>query len=281
MFKVGYTENFGIISFLFIAVALCQDRIIVSDVNLNDVHGNFSEEDEVIPEKLLIRMKDVMNVSDFLRLFIVQEQTVPQNESFSYNGSGTEIRRALSAVPAASIAQPANCQTEQHVVELDKPDNGATLFWPSCVRVRRCGGCCTSKMLACKPTATSILNVTVLKMLYNHQNPDSFESQGTRILSLEQHDRCACMCKERPEDCNSDIHEYRENECRCVCNNPEAAASCDGPKKIWDSKECLCKCRNVRLCSSGRYFNIMTCRCEIPRRSLAIENLNRSSSSFV
>ena len=61
----------------------------------------------------------------------------------------------------ATISQPANCQTEQHVVELDKPENGAIIFWPSCVRIRRCGGCCTSAMLSCKPIATSVLNVTV------------------------------------------------------------------------------------------------------------------------
>lgn len=272
MFRMAYIECVGIIVINIILRGMCQDRIIISDTDMQEVSDISSTESDMIPQTLLIQMQEVKNVSDLIQRFVSFED-LPLSGPTS-TGNGTDGRRALSAAATANIAQPANCQTEQHVIELDKPENGAIIYWPSCVRVRRCGGCCTSNMLACKPLSTSILNVTVLQLLYNHENPNSFESQGTRVVSLEQHDRCSCSCKELPEDCDDDVHDYRSNECRCVCKNTQEASTCSGSKKIWDSRQCVCKCRKVRLCSSGRYFNPLSCRCEVLRQSLAVQGLN-------
>lgn len=275
MFKVDTIENLVIILCIFISGTLCQDRIIMEDASLNDAHNNLTMENEIIPEKLLIRMNEVKNISDFIRLFITPQESTSLNGSD--NSNDTSKRRAWSTgVPAASIAKPANCQIEQHVIELEKPENEAMIFWPSCIRVRRCGGCCTSKLQACKPLQTSILHVTVLQMKYNHQTPNSFEDQGIRIFSIEQHEQCRCTCKEGPDDCNPDVHRYKPEECRCVCKNKEAAINCTGSNKFWDPKDCLCKCRTVGLCSSGRFFNELSCRCEFQRRA-RLENLHNST----
>ncbi|GBO26254.1 hypothetical protein AVEN_19755-1 [Araneus ventricosus] len=74
----------------------------------------------------------------------------------------------MKSAPMPTIARPATCEPEEQVVELEKPGNGALFLWPPCVRVRRCRGCCTSKMLTCSPIATSLYNVTSYN--HNHKN---------------------------------------------------------------------------------------------------------------
>nr|WBW70142.1 venom protein [Lampona murina] len=259
----------GILMMMSISSVISQDRIIVSNLNLNS-----SEENNAIPESLLIQMKDIRNVSQLLRQFIAEE-------TFMFGPSvinGSEGRTALSAAAETTIADSANCQLEQHVVELEKPENTASLYWPSCVHVQRCGGCCSSAMVACKPLSTSFINVRVLQLYYNAQNPNALESPEIRTLSVLQHDRCACLCKETAEDCDPNIHDYKPGECRCVCKSPDEAASCTGPEKVWDFRQCACKCMHIQLCSTGNYFNELSCRCEIFTQPLA-ESLNQPNSN--
>ncbi|GFQ79293.1 u43-Liphistoxin-Lth1a_1 [Trichonephila clavata] len=244
-----------------------QDRIIFRSDDEDISQGN-SVTNVEIPEKLLIQMKDVQNVTEFLSRFVRRNEVNASERTDIYS------RRANVRVPV--ITPPATCQPEMQVVELEKPSNGATFIWPPCVRVPRCGGCCTSKLLSCHPVATSVYNVTVLQVIYNPQTPDAFVSQGTRIYSLEQHDRCSCNCKQDASSCGV-LQKFREDECRCVCTNQYQASQCTGPKKIWDSLDCACKCRRIMECSTGSYFNPLECRCETARRSLSMNNLNRQN----
>uniref|UniRef100_A0A4Q8K4P8 U43-Liphistoxin-Lth1a_1 n=1 Tax=Liphistius thaleban TaxID=1905330 RepID=A0A4Q8K4P8_9ARAC len=230
------------------------------------------EEESEIPESVFIQMKDVHNASEFLNQFVLRDdQEVPQRAPASEDAQGVfgiNSRRGLSAGEmVAQIAQFATCQPEQQVVKLDKPLSGGVFYWPPCIRVKRCGGCCTSKLLACSPVATSNVNITVLQVRYSRDHPNLFDSEGPRSISVEQHDRCSCGCKELPEHC-TELQEYRQGECRCVCTNQKEADQCLGPERFWDGHDCMCKCRNPMECSTGLNFNLTSCRCEIQLISL-------------
>lgn len=253
MCLVGFRSRFWTLCLVFCGFAASQ-RVVFSDENEaspDDLARRFFLASQKIPERLLIRMKDIRNSTEFIEKFVHQTADAP--------GIGINSRRGGAS---GALGEFATCQTEMQTVQLTKPNNLAAMYWPQCVRVKRCGGCCTSEMLACQPVQKSQINITVMQLRYNVQAPDALESEGLRVLSLEQHDRCACRCKQQPEDCEPNVHEYRESECKCMCINHNEARLCRGPQKIWDSQDCLCKCRNARQCSTGYFFNVASCRCE-------------------
>ncbi|KFM69070.1 Vascular endothelial growth factor A, partial [Stegodyphus mimosarum] len=141
--------------------------------------------------------------------------------------------------------------------------NSSVFIWPTCVRLRRCKGCCTSKRLSCHPISVSIVNITIPFFTFTPSDTlRTFEMRGTRTFTLEQHDRCGCDCTELENDCTPNVHEYRNQECRCVCKNLDQQVACQGYSKIWNNRNCSCECRQNLTCSTGFYFNSETCRCE-------------------
>lgn len=59
-------------------------------------------------------------------------------------------------------AKQAMCMPEMQVVPVvENPDPSETYF-PSCVRIKRCGGCCNHELLSCQPIATETHNYEVL-----------------------------------------------------------------------------------------------------------------------
>ena len=65
--------------------------------------------------------------------------------------------------PSASseAASMANCEPEMRTVHLDLPVEANTLFFPTCVRLEQCGGCCYGPLLTCRPTKTTSIFLKV------------------------------------------------------------------------------------------------------------------------
>lgn len=85
------------------------------------------------------------------------------------------------------------------------------------------------------------------------------ELEGYENVRLEQHDRCACKCRQEEANCTSQQW-YQPAQCRCVCRNQQDASRCRQSDQYWDNKECACKCRNQPECSTGSVFNTESCK---------------------
>lgn len=77
---------------------------------------------------------------------------------------GEDVERSRGKSPP-----PANCIPESTVVELklsdesDKNDPTIVVF-PSCTRVKRCGGCCNNNLVTCQPLETNTIVFEVLPL---------------------------------------------------------------------------------------------------------------------
>ncbi|GIX95369.1 PDGF_2 domain-containing protein [Caerostris extrusa] len=145
------------------------------------------------------------------------------------------------------------------IVEFERPYDPSLVIWPVCTRVRRCGGCCSSKLLHCVPTKTSTITLKVIKARYPHPGAEMLELEGYENVRMEQHDRCACQCRQEERDCTSE-QIYQPATCRCVCRNHHEAVRCKQPDHFWDMKDCTCKCRHHLECSTGSVFNNSSCK---------------------
>ncbi|XP_022252631.1 uncharacterized protein LOC111088063 [Limulus polyphemus] len=105
-------------------------------------------------------------------------------------------------------------------------------------------------------------NPAVIKARYPKPGADRFEFNGYQTFQLEKHEKCTCACKTKAEDCTVS-QEYRPEECRCVCKNEEVRKNCQGEGRVWNNEECRCKCPTYARCSTGFFFNTITCRCQV------------------
>lgn len=59
------------------------------------------------------------------------------------------------------MAEMANCKPELTTVALDLPEEPNAIFFPTCVRIEQCGGCCYGPLLTCRPTITKVVRLKV------------------------------------------------------------------------------------------------------------------------
>ncbi|XP_063874984.1 vascular endothelial growth factor C-like [Scylla paramamosain] len=168
----------------------------------------------------------------------------------------------------------ANCKPEMRTVHLDLPVEANTLFFPTCVRLEQCGGCCYGPLLTCRPTRTTPILLKVLKTKLNDSSRSGGRRSRTRRrretvpsyheVEVQKHEECACGCKVQEDDCKPNLHTYFEGECACVCNNKDDKAKCEqqGETKYWDNETCNCYCRRPVPCSTGQFFSPVSCKCE-------------------
>ncbi|XP_071543626.1 uncharacterized protein [Panulirus ornatus] len=156
----------------------------------------------------------------------------------------------------------AGCEVEKVSVML-KARPGTRLF-PPCVRVGRCGGCC-SPGRTCSPTSVNMRSFKAFEL-----SIDLRESRSVK-QKVEEAVGCHCECQVRASDCDLAIQDYDPDACMCVCKSSleEEQARCEAsPEHHWHPYRCACICADVgsRECSSGHTFYEDTCRCEATRQ---------------
>jgi len=224
-----------------------------------------------IPLSLLQELSEVDDLSDFLQ-YVDNVTLVPSSakelEPRLLGTEGIVDVRGSFGRDAVTRAVAAKCMPELQTVQLMISNDPTVLFFPSCTRMERCGGCCTSDLYSCQPVEQETVFVQVIKTQYT--GGTRMKYAGKEIVPVEKHTACKCQCKIKESDC-TESQEYDARSCQCRCTNQDDRQKCESANqtRYWDVGRCICRCRLNDFCSTGFYYNEDTCQCEqwIARRS--------------
>lgn len=152
-------------------------------------------------------------------------------------------------------------------------------FFPSCILVKQCGGCCAHTGTTCTPTEEMDRQVSIKKTKFT--GGTKLQAMGEVTVNIKEHKSCRCQCKKNASDCNS-LQKFISNQCRCECLNIADAENCgqvkqyliivsanlsnrnlfQNPMKLWDAKTCGCVCRDEKECPSDLQFDQESCSCQ-------------------
>ncbi|KAH9425502.1 Nucleolar complex protein 3 [Dermatophagoides pteronyssinus] len=180
------------------------------------------------------------NLSKY-HLKIGKNDSIPDSETIKKS----KIQRIKRT---ANIQPQAECLPELQTIQLitTAVGNNHDLYYPHCIRLPRCSGCCPSQRLICRPKSIINRNISIIHIKYSNEQR-KYRFNSIKNISIEYHQKCGCECIQKSNDCQYG-QIYLENECRCVCS-------------LNDRLKCL-------------HFNYVSCRCE----QIDIRKLKKSNS---
>ncbi|KAJ6639119.1 Vascular endothelial growth factor A, partial [Pseudolycoriella hygida] len=205
------------------------------------------------------RISSLENVTQFIDEFISKDSADPR-ETLLLERYSEVLAQERSA---GLMAQPAICSPQLAVVSLrpeHEPEDPSVMYFPSCTRIKQCGGCCQHKLLECQPVETEIKTFVVIKSQFTGNIKMPLKEKVPVVV--EEHTKCKCDCIVKEQDCKT--HQiYLPSQCKCECVNVDDRNKClRHTSKIWDESDCSCRCReSSKECTTGTYYDENTCGC--------------------
>ena len=126
---------------------------------------------------------------------------------------------------AGSQLRQATCAPVDTIVSLIPADerDPTVFYFPSCVLVKQCGGCCAHSGTSCSPTSEEEKQMTIKKTKF--AGGSKLQPMGEVTVTVKEHKKCKCQCKKTASDCNS-LQRFISGQCRCECINALDAEEC-------------------------------------------------------
>ncbi|XP_042226550.1 vascular endothelial growth factor C-like isoform X2 [Homarus americanus] len=211
--------------------------------------------------KSVATVKELMELPGFPQL---QEEEEEGGQLASYiDGSFRKSRRMHEQRRVTRKKEPhvvgTGCRVEHISVEL-KTQPGYR-FVPACVKLGRCGGCCTPTKI-CTANTTRPVELKVIRVWENQTSVDDVKVEEEDVES------CECKCVVVASDCDHSVMEYDENLCQCVCKRSleDERKRCEASHHhLWHPVLCRCLCvgrhPDFNECSTGYEFSHANCSC--------------------
>ncbi|KAI3389987.1 hypothetical protein SNEBB_011265, partial [Seison nebaliae] len=139
-------------------------------------------------------------------------------------------------------------------LEGDKMDR---VFWPVCIEIHRCGGCCIAGF-KCVPSVEQEINFSPIIILKSDDH-NSLKYDGEMDIMMKNHTACSCKCPISLKDCYPN-QIFVKNSCRCECPRQ---VECNPKLKKLNPNTCRCECFSMKVCKDNERWNNFKCRCEL------------------
>ncbi|GFO39055.1 platelet-derived growth factor subunit a [Plakobranchus ocellatus] len=204
----------------------------------------------------LDKLMNVTSMEDFLSLLTIGGRPATAEDIYSkyISQSGEKVVDG-----GGLLAVPDQCSPRPTTVDLGvKSENPRVVYFPTCAKVPRCGGCCTSPHVSCVPDQIETLNLNVIKAVVPYPDAVYLMFSSFKEIPVESHVRCRLHCSLSPDACGPKKI-FQPERCGCKCAESKR---CRG-NTVWDEETCSCQCANKQVCCCGMVFNSDKCECEV------------------